>query len=483
MTAGPGRRASAGDRGLALNFLALSGGTFASQLLNFLVILYVARVLGVTRFGEVALAQAIVLYFRLGSDLGLDMLGNRRVAARRDTVTDEVGRLGGVRLLNAAIAFGLLVALSVGLGASRPLSRLLVVFGLSLFPVAGSLEWAFAGLERMEFVGLSRVVGAAIWLVVVVLAVHGGADTMMVPVAYVTGLACAAGWLAVVFCRRHGRPPLRLSVAAWREAICAALPLGLAFIVIQVYVGFGALALGYFDGERSVGLYAAPQKIVLFLTSVAGLFGSAIFPRLVLLRELGQDRFERLLQVVARVMVVLGLPLAVGGTLLAPALVRFFYGASYEASVPVFRLLIWSVMTVFGNVPFAYALLAADRRKSYLTAALAGAAVNIGSNLVLIPRLHLQGPAVSTICSEVVVLAVLVVSARRVARVSVKGILASSAGATGLMVVALRLAGGWPFLGQVGLGAAVYAAGLLFCRGVHRSDLAVLRDAVAPPAG
>ncbi len=481
MTTRPARAASEGRRGLLFNYLALSGGTFASQFLNFLVILYLARVLGVTRFGEVALAQAIVLYFRLGSDLGLDMLGNRRVAGHRNEVADEAGGLVGVRLLNATMAFVLLVAVALALGWSSPLARLLVVFGLSLFPVALSLEWAFAGLERMDLVGMSRAVGAAIWLGLVVLVVHRAADAMAVPAAYVGGVACAAVWLGAVFWRGHGRPAFRLRLVEWWDAVCQALPLGLAFIVIQVYYGFGAVALGAFDGARAVGLYAAPQKIVLFLTSLAGLFGSALFPRLVLLRATGPDDFGRLLQVAAHVMVVLGLPLAVGGTMVAPALVPLFFGVGYEASVPVFRVLIWSVTTVFANVPFAYALLASDRRKAYLGAAVAGALVNVAANLVLIPRFHLMGPALSTIGAEVVVLGVLVVAARDVARIKVTRILAASAAASGVMVVALRLAAGVPVLGRVGVGVVAYVLGLVLVRGVRPRDFALLRDALVRP--
>ncbi len=47
-----------------VNFLTLSASTWLQQVLNFLTVLYLAHALGADAFGQIAVAQALVLYFR-----------------------------------------------------------------------------------------------------------------------------------------------------------------------------------------------------------------------------------------------------------------------------------------------------------------------------------------------------------------------------------------------------------------------------------
>jgi O-antigen/teichoic acid export membrane protein len=468
-------------RGLLANYLSLSSATFVSQFLNLLAIVYLARVAGVGRFGEISLAQSIVLYFRLASDMGLDMLGSQRLAAGREPPSATVGPMMGARLANAGLALVVLLAAVTAIGPSLSLSRFVLAFGLSLLPIAALLEWAFTGLERMHIVGLSRLTSAGVWLLLVVLLVRGPDSAILAPLAYTAGLACAALVLGLIFRRGCGPLDVRFDAGYWWDCMRRALPLGLSFIVIQVYYSFGTVALGYFEGERIVGLYTAPQKIVLFLTSLAALFGTAIFPRLVALRRVGRQPFERLLRLAARATLSLAVPVAAGGTIVAPGLIRFLYGPGYEASVWPFQILVWSVLTVFANVPFAYALLAADSRKPYFYSVLAGAVVNVACNVLLIPRLHLVAPAVAMICSEVVVLTMLVAYSRRVARMDVAGTLLRCGTAAALMLAVLWPLRSTPLPLQLLGGAAAYVAGLAVFRGITAGDLTMLRAAMRSP--
>ena len=109
-------------------------------------------------------------------------------------------------------------------------------------------------------------------------------------------------------------------------------------------------------------------------------------------------------------MLLAGIPLGVGGVLVAPSLMAAIYEPEYGAGVPVFRWLVPSVILIFASVPLGYALLAAGRQRAYLRAAVAGAVVNVIATLALIPSLHLVGPAVAALATEAVVFVVLIVA-------------------------------------------------------------------------
>jgi O-antigen/teichoic acid export membrane protein len=325
---------------------------------------------------------------------------------------------------------------------------------------------------------VSRFTAGLVYLVLAVAFIRGPGNVVGVPLAYASGLGCGALALLVLFWRQYGPFSARFSFEAWQRTLREALPMGLSFITIQVYYSFGVVFLGFLEGDRATGLYAAPLKIVLFLTGLAALFGAAIFPRLVVSRALGRGPFDQLVSLSARAALLLGFPLAVGGSLVAPSLTSFLFGPGYAGSIPVFRILFWTTLTVFANVPFAYALLACGRQKAYFSSVLAGAVVNVLCNLLLIPSLHSVGAAVSTICCEVVVLALLCAQARSVTSVDILHVVVVGAEAAAVMAGALLLVRSAPLFVQIAVGATTYLAALFVFKGLTRTDVLALCTAL-----
>jgi O-antigen/teichoic acid export membrane protein len=468
--------AAIGRRSLLGNFLSLSAFTWAAQAISFLLVVYVARVIGAGGLGQVALAQAIVLQFRFVADIGFDLLGSRRIAADRAAAPAVVAELVGARLLNAAIAGGALAAVALAVDRFVPVGWITAVFGLSLVCWALSLEWAFMGLERMDVVGFARFTAAAVWLLLVLALVHDGTPLIVVPAAYVAGQACAAGLLFARYRRAHGPVRLRYRHAAWFAALRQAAPIGLSFIVVQVHVGFGLVALGLFDGDRAAGLYAAPQRLVLFLTAASSMFGAAVYPRLSALWAAGGGEFERVVRLGFHVMVLASVPLAVGGALVARPLVGLVYGAGYEDGALVFRWLVPSVVPIYVSVLLGYALLAAGGERRYFLASVAGAAVVVAANVALIPRLHILAPAVATVAAECAVFALMAFSVRRVASVAAGRAVWVAAAAAALMAAAVLLVRSAPVAVQIAVGAAVYVAGVAALKGLTAADVDLMRE-------
>jgi len=468
--------AAIGRRSLLGNFLSLSAATWVAQALGFLAVIDVARELGAGALGQVALAQALVLQFRFVADMGFDLWGSRRIAADRAAAPAVVAELAGARLLNAAIASGALAAVALAVDRFVPVGWITAVFGASLVCWALSLEWAFMGLERMDLVGLARVTAAAVWLLLVLALVRDGTPLVVVPAAYVAGQACAAGLLFARFRRAHGPVRPRWPRVAWLAALRQAAPIGLSFIVIQIHVGFGLVALGLFDGDRAAGVYAAPQRLVLFLTAASSMLGAAVYPRLSALWAEGREGFERVVRLGFRVMVLASVPLAVGGALVARPLVEFVYGPGYEDGALVFRWLVPSVVPISVSMLFGYALLAAGGERRYLLASVSGAAIVVAANVALIPRLHVLAPAVATVAAECAVFLLLASSMRRVARVAAGRAVWVAAAAAALMAGAILLVRSAPVAAQIAVGAGVYVAGVVAFKGLTAADVGLMRE-------
>src|SRR4029077_9716799 len=99
----------------------------------------------------------------------------------------------------------------------------------------------------------------------------------------------------------------------------------------------------------------------------------------------------------------LALPIATGGFILAEPLTRFLLGAQYTGTATLFR---WLMLTIVAGPLASYfgsQLIPIAREKKYLVSVAAGAVVNVGLNLFLIPSYGAIAAAFTTAISQTAV--------------------------------------------------------------------------------
>ena len=158
------------------------------------------------------------------------------------------------------------------------------------------------------------------------------------------------------------------------------LPLGFAFMLLQVYYLTDTVMLGFLRGDVLVGWYSAAYKSVAFVLVLGGLFFETTFPVISRYYKLASDRLPWLLDASLRITILLAIPLAVGGSILAGPFLNSLYGSQYRAATVAFRLLIWAVAIELVGMNWGYALMACDRAREYLKAVGLGAVISITLN-------------------------------------------------------------------------------------------------------
>src|SRR5438477_1840454 len=129
------------ETGVAARVIKNTGHLIASgvvvQLLGFVSIFYLARILGPADFGLVAFASAIVTYFGLLADLGVPLSGTQQIARNRTKIEEGyVLDVCALRLVLAFISMVLLFLLALVIPKSTDVKVLLLLFGITLFPSA-----------------------------------------------------------------------------------------------------------------------------------------------------------------------------------------------------------------------------------------------------------------------------------------------------------------------------------------------------------
>ncbi len=390
---------------LAGNAWWLFTGAAGRSVLGFAVAVYLARVLGPDSFGQVGYALAVLAYFILLTDGGLQTLGTREVAAERGSVAELAGRVLIIR--GALTALSLLVIVSCASlftrsAATDPL--LLIIFGLALVPMAANLAWVFRGKERMKMVGFSELLQVGSYLLLLLLLVRGPEQLILVPVVFVAGYGLSALLLWVGHLRNWGRPRFAGSVTGHVSMLRTAFPLVLTLFLHQIYFNFDTLMLGNMRSVKEVGLYNATYRIIFAVISVNTVLMEAIYPTFSRLFRESTTALKQLLEKSLSISFILALPIGIGGTVLARPLILALYGPDYEGSILALQLLVWSAVLAFLGANYGYCLVACGRQKVLAWSAGIGATVNVLLNLWLIPRHGIPGACLATVISQALML-------------------------------------------------------------------------------
>lgn len=463
------------------NTLSLLGSGVMAQLLGFILVIYLARVLGPGDFGKINFAMACLACVALAANLGMPLWGTREVAADKSRARGLIPTIVSLRLVLSVGGFLLLVLLALAVNKSAEVKWLIVLFGLGLFPLAIGLDWVFQGLERMEFIGLARLVTAGANLILVLALVRGPDSLLWVPGCALLAALMGAVLLILALRRRYGSVGLRWNWPAAVDILAQAWPLGVSMILIQIIYYADTILLGFMKSDADVGVYNAAYRIVLVVITSGAFYFDAIFPVMSHYHRVDPARLKNLVTHTARLMAGAGVPIGIGGTWLAGPIMNVIYGERYAGSAGVFQIMIWTAVLIFFNMIYARGMWACNQQRAYVGIVAVQAAANIGLNLALIPLWGLRGAAASKVAAELLGLYFYYRQFSRVVRVPLapyllKPVLAALV-MSGLLYAGIRLQCSVAVL--VAAGGLSYLTALFLFRGITKADILLVRSLFA----
>jgi len=464
-------------RRVAQNTAAQAVGKAAVLAIGAASIVVTTRYLGASGYGQFALALAFVQMVGLLADLGLLTVVVREIS--RDPASTErlVGNTLTLRLALSLVVIVLAGLLSLALPYDEQVRVAILIAGVPL--VLGLANTAivavFQARLRMDRAAISDVAGrAASFLALLLVAALDLGFYAVVATAAVGAL------VTLVVTWRLSRPMVRVrpmaSRTVWRSLIVAALPVGAALAVTEVYFRADTIIVSIYRPYEEVGFYALGYRVVELLGVLPAIVMTSVFPLMSRYLHESRDLARRTLDAATDLFVALGIALAAGGLVVAPQLVRLIGGDEFEGAAETLRILLFAGALGFVSGLFGMALIAGDRQRSALRLALAALIVNVPLNFALVPELGIEAAAWVAVGSEVLLVVGGYVLVRRELgltprlRLVWRAVVAAAA-----MAGLLALIDDWTLLVLVPLGAALYLAGLWALGGIDRRMLEALR--------
>jgi O-antigen/teichoic acid export membrane protein len=311
-----------------------------------------------------------------------------------------------------------------------------------------------------KYLGLALILGA-VFLVARTLTAFYTATAI--------GEALAVVALAFVLFRRGGLPRPRLAAFSrplFREMLAFGIPMMVGYELSGVVLAVGdRYVIEALVGPEPLGLYAAAYNLCEYVQLVViSSVGQAIMPiYMQMWDQKGREATAAFIDQCLRSYLLLGAPVVAGVAAVGAELLPALASSKYASATVVLPWVI-AGMVVDGTNAMVGAGLFIERRTRHIMAIIMScAALNIGLNVVLVPRIGIVGSAIATLVSYTAASVLLAVVGRAFLPVKMPWRTLARSG-TASLVMYLAVAGLYPGHGLVTvgvravLGAALYAA-------------------------
>ncbi|UCC39475.1 MAG: flippase [Candidatus Aminicenantes bacterium] len=386
------------------NFSWLFVGAAGRLIIGLIAIIYLARVLEPQGFGQVSFALAVLAYFILITDCGLQTLGTREIAAGTEDEDQIVGKILTIRSVLIIASLGILLAFAPLITPSSATKNLLLIFSVALIPMGLNLAWFFRGKEQMMLVALSELLQVGFYLAFLLALVKSTKQLFIVPIIFFGGHVISAIYLAGIYTRRSGLPQFSTSAKENWRFLRIAVPIVITLFLHQIYFNFDTIMLGFFRSETEVGLYNSAYHVIMAIIVINTVFMEAIYPTFSKLHREKPNEVSDFLNKTLSLCMIFAVPIGLAGTILGKSIILILYGTEYSGSTLALQILIWSASLAFIGANYGYCLVACQQQKALAIAAGIGTATNIALNFLLIPKYGILGACLATLIAQVIML-------------------------------------------------------------------------------
>ncbi|HRA67210.1 MAG TPA: flippase [Caldilinea sp.] len=378
-------------------------GAMMLKLINFVYNVAVVRQLGDAGYGQFATVVSFVGLFGIFAELGISQYVMREIARHPEKSNDLFWNLVFIRLALAAVGVAGITAAAVAYGYPPELVQGVALYTLTFVwaSLHAPVETLLTANEKFNYVTSMSVVGQITTITLGAVVLYN--DWGFIALIGVGLIAMAPPTLLGIWgVRRHHllHRPISLHLRMWPEMIRRGLPFGFISLSLTIAFTVDSVMLSRFEAAEVVGWYSAAYNLARSLLFFFDGISVAMVPTLSRAYLTDTHLVQRWYFRSVKVILLMGLPIATGSTIIALPLFLFLYGDQYLPAVLAFQIIVWDVplllFTSFcGNMTTVVGQERAAAR-IYFSAAIA----NVILNLLLIPTFSLYGAAVATLLTD-----------------------------------------------------------------------------------
>ena len=333
-------------KNLRNNFISLIVLRAGNYIIPIITLPYLVKVLGVEKFGLIAFAEMVIMYFKSIVDYGFDLTGTRSISENRgnkETINELVNTIYGVKFVLLLFSFIILSILVLTIPIFRDEGILYlysfgIVIGNFLLPI-----WFFQGVEKMKYITIVNFISRLIYVVLIFLFVNYESDFYIVPLLNSIGLIVAgiiSIYLMIVeFEIKFKVPSLTSLLIRAKEDF----NIFISRLAPNLYNNSMGVLLGFYVGNVEVGYYTAATKLIEVGRSVLDIITITIFPYL--------NRKDSYRKHLLSLILFIGLGMSIFFFLFSSELIELLFDDNMDTSIVILKILSLSLLFIaFINV-------------------------------------------------------------------------------------------------------------------------------------
>lgn len=389
------------------NFLMNAILTIAYMIFPLITFPYTSRVLLPAGTGKVAFATSVITYFTMFATLGLPTYGIRACAQVRDDkekLSATVQELLIISSVMTAAVYLVFFASLLFVPKFTGQKTLLIAASIGIMLNSLGVQWFYSAMEQYTYITLASVAFKVIGIIAMFLFVKAPDDYIIY--AWITTFASfGSGILNFVYLRKFITFK-KQSIYNFKRHLKPILVFFAMSAASSIYLNLDMVMLGFFKSDAAVGYYNAAVRIKTVFVQLVTSLGTVLLPRLSYYYGKGEKKeFYRIVVLSFQFVLVAAGSLMVYFMLFAKESILLLSGAGFLPSVPAMQILMPTTLLIgLSNITGIQILTPIGRENKVLLSIVCGAVLNLGLNLIWIPKYSYSGAAAATLLAELLVL-------------------------------------------------------------------------------
>lgn len=369
---------------------------------------YAALTINANGIGAVNYSSAIVSYFGLIAQLGINTFAisegskcrNNKIAFQNFT-----NSMFTLNLLSTFIAYIFLFLTILFASSLYEYRILIVIYSFTIIATTISMEWLFIILERFAYITIRSVIFQIISIVLLFIFVKSENDVIWYAILSVFA-SSASSILNLCYANRLIRIKF-VKISNIYQYIKPVFVIWISNVASLIYINADTILLGILKGNYEVGIYSAATKIVKAVCVPITTVCTVSAPSLAANISKKDNEVNQLAHSVINFMSFFIFPSLLFTYLLAKEAILFLSGPEFLDGLEATRILdIDILLSPLNGFLVNQILIPAKKERISMYAMIIAAIFNIVFDILLIPILGINGAAIATVLSELIVLVV-----------------------------------------------------------------------------
>ena len=191
----------------------------------------------------------------------------------------------------------------------------------------------------------------------------------------------------------------------FRSAIKTALPIAVSLVLVLIYFKLDTVMLSVMKPAQDVGIYSAAYKVLEAVIFLPAIYIGLVMPLLSRFAIKSKLEFIKTFRSAFNVITIFALYFSTYIFLMSDWIVRAIGGGAFMQASPVLKILSFAIFLIFFGNLGGNAIIALNLQKKAMWIYLGGAVINVGLNIILIPRYSYFAAASTTVLAEIFITA------------------------------------------------------------------------------